>query len=108
MRLVKLSLYMEAQNLRIDLIDEPKDYCMSSRRTETCVKFRHVDALRDALLALSFFFVVRALCFCFVLFCFVFILRANNVRGRGMCAAGLSRFVLFSLFSRPQAELATV
>ena len=106
MRLVKLSLYMEAQNLRIDLIDEPKDYCTSSRRTETCVKFRHVDALRDALLALSFFFVVRALCF--FLFCFVFILRANNVRGRGVCAARLSRFVLFSLFSRPQAELATV
>ena len=57
----------------IDLVDKPNESCTGTRRNETCVAPRHVDASRDALLASVLFvllivFTLHALCFIIILF----------------------------------------
>ena len=74
----------------IGLVDESKESCTGARRTGICVAPRHVDASRD-----------------FTDF-ILFYPHEQRGGGGGGYAARLSLFVLFSLFSRPQAGSATV
>ena len=56
----------------IGLVDEPKGSCADTRRIETCVAPRRVDALRGAPLAICFFcsllYAPHMFLFCFLVF----------------------------------------
>ena len=85
----------------IDLINEPKESCTGTRRAETCVAPRRVDASRGVPMITCPFvlFVVRAC----VLFYFI-------SSAPAACGEGLPDFLssFFPLFSWPQARVTTV
>ena len=78
------------------LVDEPKESCSSTRRTETCVAPRHVDASPGALLAIrSFWSLYRTrLALDFVLF-FVLLTVPATWKGGGV---KLADFIFFRYF----------
>ena len=80
-------------------LDESEESYTGTRRTETCIAPRCVNGSLGALLAICSF---RSLCYVLLLLHYY-----SSVRGGGGgCAARLYIFLLFSLFSRPQAGLA--
>ena len=79
-----------------DLVHESKESCTGTRRTETCVAPKHVDASHAALLTICSF-CYRALDFIFMLFPRTIILYYISVGGKELRCQTFS--FLFFLFS---------
>ena len=94
--------------LPVGLVDELKESCTGTRWTETCVAPRHVDASRDALLAICSF---CSLCCTRPVF-YLYFISSVRIAWGGARAGGGGRcqtfsFCYFPLSSRPRAVSAT-